>query len=189
MLFPTTFLRSQKRVQCEIEAVIVELRSRAVTGLHLGCGGDLVEGLINCDAFHPAADRNIAAADLSDFPDGTVDYIESNHLIEHLSFAEAEAAFREWARALKKGGYAVVTCPDLEALVRRWRGSSNRENWASTVTMLYGSQEHEGMFHKSGYSAARLWEQFAEAGLRTVFTYTPYPRRPTPSLCVIAQKP
>ncbi|MEZ0327462.1 MAG: methyltransferase domain-containing protein [Fimbriimonas sp.] len=189
MQFPSTFLRPKKRVQREIEGVIQELRRNARNGLHLGCGGDIVEGLINCDAFHPAADRKIGATDLSEFPDGSVDYIESHHMIEHLSFAEAELAFREWARALKAGSYVVVTCPDFEGLVKRWRHSSDEENWRSTVKMIYGSQEHEGMFHKSGYSAASLKKRFDQAGLRTVFIYTPYPRRPTPSLCVIAQKP
>jgi SAM-dependent methyltransferase len=189
MQFPTTFLRPKKRVQREIEATIKQLREEAKVGLHLGCGGDIIEGLVNCDAFHPAADRKIGATDLSEFADGSVDYIESHHMIEHLSFGEAELAFREWARALKPGAYVVVTCPDLEAVIRRWRSSSSQENWDSTVKMVYGSQEHEGMFHKSGYSADRLRQLFQKAGLQTVFSYTPFPRRPTPSLCVIAQKP
>ncbi len=189
MQFPTTFLRPKKRVQREIESTIKELRSKAKIGLHLGCGEDLVEGLINCDAFHPAVDKQIAATDLREFSDASVDYIESHHMIEHLSFSEADTAFGEWSRVLKPGAYVVVTCPDLEALLRRWRNSSNEENWRSTVSMIYGSQEHEGMFHRSGYTAKSLTQRFEKAGLRTVFSYTPYPRRPTPSLCVIAQKP
>jgi predicted SAM-dependent methyltransferase len=187
--FPSTFLRPKRQVQREIEATIHELRSRAKTGLHLGCGPDIIPGLINCDAFHPDAERAIAATDLSDFADGQVDYIETHHMIEHLSFGEAERAFAEWSRALAPGAYVVVTCPDIEALVSRWRRSSSQENWNRTIAMIYGSQEHEGMFHKSGYSAERLRQMFAQAGLTTVFSYTPYPRRPTPSLCVIAQKP
>jgi predicted SAM-dependent methyltransferase len=186
--FPSTVLRPKKAVQRDIEAVIKQLREQSEAGLHLGCGGDIVPGLINCDAFHPAADRAIGATDLSEFPDGSVDYIETHHMIEHLSFEEARTAFREWSRALRPNAYVVVTCPDFEALVKRWTSSSRKENWEQTIKMFYGSQEHEGMFHKSGYSAERLKEMFGEAGLNVVFSYTPYPRRPTPSLCVVAQK-
>ncbi|HSI71576.1 MAG TPA: methyltransferase domain-containing protein [Fimbriimonas sp.] len=188
MNFPSTFLRPKKAIQRDIERAILELRSRAKVGLHLGCGGDIIQGLINCDAFHPAAEMAVGATDLSQFADASVDHIETHHMIEHLSFEEARIAFLEWSRVLAPGAYLVVTCPDFESLIKRWRSSSNADNWRNTIKMFYGSQEHEGMFHKSGYSAARLTRMFADAGLTTVFSFTPYPRRPTPSLCVVAQK-
>jgi predicted SAM-dependent methyltransferase len=144
--------------------------------------------LINCDWFNPAADRKVNVTDLSPFEDGTVDYIECHHTIEHLSFDEADIAFREWARVLKPGGYAVITCPDFQGLIRRWRTSSRTENWSHTIQMFYGSQEHAGMFHRSGYDRAELSSRLAKCGLAAQFAYTPYPRRPTPSLLVIAAK-
>jgi hypothetical protein len=185
--FPSPLL-PKRVIQRRIEEVIGQLRAQAKVGLHLGCGPDLIQGLINCDAFHPAAERAIGATDLSAFASGSVDYIETHHMIEHLSFAEAEQAFAEWSRVLVSGGHLVVTCPDFEGLIRRWSGSSESEKWSATIRMFYGSQEHEGMFHKSGYSAGRLRELLARVGLLVVFAYTPYPRRPTPSLCVIARK-
>ena len=156
MRYPSTKLRPKRAVQRDIERAIRDLRAGATLGLHLGCGPDLIPGLINCDAFHPDADRKIGATDLGAFADGAVDYIETHHMIEHLSFAEAETAFREWARAIRPGGHVVITCPDFAAMVRKWVMGKTEQNWSHTIKMFYGSQEHEGMFHKSGYDGPQI---------------------------------
>jgi predicted SAM-dependent methyltransferase len=143
---------------------------------------------VNCDAFHPAADRAIGAMKLEGFADDSVDYIETHHMIEHLSFAEADEALREWARAMKPSGMLVITCPDFEALITRWKRSSRQDNWAGTIKMFYGSQEHPGMFHRSGYDRRSLEQLLETRGFDPIFSYSPYPRRPTPSLCLIGRR-
>lgn len=183
-----TWLRPRRAIQRDLATIIATLRGASRKGLHLGSGGDLVEGLINCDAFHEGADMKVSATDLSPFGDGSIDYIETHHMIEHLSFEEADRAFREMARVLEVGGHLVLTCPDITRIARRWMRQSDDERWSSTIKMIYGSQEHEGMFHKSGYDAGKLRTVLEAHGFEVLLTYTPYPARPTPSLLAIARR-
>jgi predicted SAM-dependent methyltransferase len=182
-------------VQRDLDRLLAGMRRGVRLGLHLGAGGERIEGLVNCDAFDPRAERRVDARDLREFADGSVDWIENHHMLEHLSFADAERAVAEWARALRPGGVLVVTCPDLGALCRRWirqvrweRFRRRPDRLAYTLRMFCGSQENEGMFHRSAYDRKRLEELLARHGIRTEFAYTPYPRRPTPSLLVIARR-
>jgi predicted SAM-dependent methyltransferase len=185
---PRTLLRSRRAVQRDIALYIDWIRGKSTNGLHLGCGSDLIDGLANCDAFHPAADKAIGATRLEGYEDGSVDYIETHHMIEHLSFSDAKIAMREWSRAMMPGGMLVITCPDFEALIARWRRSRRNENWSQTIKMVYGSQEHPGMFHQSAYDRRTLAELVATHGFEPLLTFTPYPRRPTPSICLIGRR-
>jgi predicted SAM-dependent methyltransferase len=186
--YPRTNLRSRAKVQEDIRALIHEIRGRSPVGLHLGCGFDRIDGMINCDKYSPVADRAIDATDLSEFGDGSVDLIEHHHMIEHLTIAEAEAAAREWARVLKPGGVIIITCPNLDWVVEKWKAATPEERWASVIHMIYGSQDREGMVHRSGYNEDRMRQLLGASGIDLEFAFTPYPERPTPSLLVIGRK-
>jgi len=185
---PSTRLRRKRAIQRDLARFIEALRSEAKTAIHLGCGPDRIPGMINCDAFDDAADMKLGATDLSPFGDGTVDLIETHHMVEHLTSTEAERALKEWARVLRPGGWLVVTCPDLEGVAKKFLRADPERRWQSIAPMIYGSQEHAGMFHHSGYDATRLRQLLEEAGFDVRLTYTPYPARPTPSLLAIAQR-
>ena len=66
---------------------------------------------------------------------------------------------------------------------------NERERWDYGIKMIYGSQEHEGMFHKNGFTPRRLAAVLKQAGLHLEWSYRGYPRRPTPSFIAIARKP
>jgi predicted SAM-dependent methyltransferase len=53
--------------------------------------------------------------DMSAVVDERVDAIYSSHTIEHLYPNEIPQAMKEFLRVLKSEGYAVITCPDLQA--------------------------------------------------------------------------
>jgi SAM-dependent methyltransferase len=185
--YPRIALRTQRAVQRDIRRLLEQLRRDAAVGLHLGCAGKKLPGMINCDKFDPAADLPLDAADLGRFGVGTVDLIECHHMIEHLSFGDAERAVAEWSRVLKGGGLLVISCPDLDRVMQLWVGRSG-EGGDYVLKMIYGSQEHEGMFHRSGYNRRRLAALLARHGIAVEFAYTPYPDRPTPSLLVIGRR-
>lgn len=48
------------------------------------------------------------------FPDASVDFVYSSHLLEHLFQEDAEAFVRECHRVLKNGGILRICVPDLE---------------------------------------------------------------------------
>jgi predicted SAM-dependent methyltransferase len=116
-------------------------------------------------------------------------------MIEHLSFADAEKALKEWHRVLRPGGLLIITFPDITRICLRWLKyriiylvKPQPKKLARTVQMIVGSQEHAGMFHKSAYDIILMRRLLMEYGFKTEFSYAPYPKRTTPSLLVISRK-
>jgi len=245
IVYPSRFFHRNN----DIEKTLVQIRQTASLGLHLGAGTKKIPGLINCDLFDKTADRQIDSTDLGEFENCSVDLIETHHMIEHLSFDEADKAFKEWVRVLKKGGYLIITCPNMSGIAFHWlkvtilcwfthiyelvgepgkklfssllikawyifrrdvlrhmpessttgaishqeaslplwlRSCSEQHSYA--LKMIYGSQEHDGMFHKSGYDRFRVKQLLTRYSFTIEFFHTPYPLRSTPSLLVIARK-
>ncbi len=187
MRYPRTWLQPRWWVARRIKRFLETLRGSG-TVLHLGAGGKRIAGAINCDLYDPSADRQWDATDLHEVEDATVDVIEHHHLIEHLSAAALNRALAEWARVLKPDGLLIVSAPDLEAVLTGWLAMNEPERWDYGIKMIYGSQEHEGMFHKNGFTPARLAEVLKPVGLTQEWYYRGYPRRPTPSFISIARK-
>lgn len=183
---PRKFLRFRRSVRHDLDRLLQGLRGRCRVKLHMGCGDKPIEGMVNCDLFSPQADVRVDSKNLGAFRDGSVDLIESHHMLEHLSFADAEAALSEWHRVLKPGGYLILTCPDLDKISKRWCRTPWGPKKKYMLQMLYGSQEHPGMFHRSGYNLDSLREILAERGFRLLYHFSSYPARPTPSLLTIS---
>jgi SAM-dependent methyltransferase len=61
------------------------------------------------------------------FPDQSVDFIYSSHLLEHLSPHDARHLLREAHRVLKKGGILRISVPDLERAVSRYEQGDKEE--------------------------------------------------------------
>ncbi len=53
--------------------------------------------------------------DMQAVPDASIDAIYSSHNIEHLYPHDVPRALSEFLRVLKPDGFAVITCPDLQA--------------------------------------------------------------------------
>lgn len=92
--------------------------------LNIGCGTDYKAGWINIDN---NSDRNIQRLDLRwdlrrplPFPDNSVDFIFNEHLIEHLTVEEGQAAIRDFMRVLKPGGVLRIATPDLAVTVDKY---------------------------------------------------------------------
>jgi ADP-heptose:LPS heptosyltransferase len=83
-------------------------------GLEIGCGMEKafphVIGIDNGHHFgQGAADFLCEADDLSLFADGSMDFVFSSHVLEHM--ADMQAALNEWCRVLKPGGYLCLYVP------------------------------------------------------------------------------
>lgn len=188
-------LRPCHRVHARvITAWLHHKRKSCQNGLHLGCGGIYIPELTNAD-YYDGRVRDVAlnVEDLHQYTKDSVDWIETHHVLEHLSRTAAVRALREWYRVLRPGGYLVVTCPDLDAVVHRWTRSSYEERYgpskqSTIIEMLYGSQENDGMFHRSGWTQRHLRVTLNTVGFRVRYIHYPYPLRQTPSMIVIARK-
>lgn len=54
------------------------------------------------------------------FPDGCARAVRAEHMIEHLTWDEAELCIREMARVLEPGGLCRICTPDLEGIARAY---------------------------------------------------------------------
>jgi len=193
--YPRTFLRRFSSLQKDIDLILEQIRFEAFVGIHLGAGGVEIPGLINSDLYNTTVGEKLNAINLRGFKDASIDLIETHHMIEHLSFAEFEIALKEWFRVLRPEGYLIISCPDITSVSARWLWLAIKNKFVPcaderlyTLKMIYGSQEHNGMFHKSGYDKSHLKMLLEKWGFIVKFAYSPYPKRRTPSLLVIAKK-
>jgi predicted SAM-dependent methyltransferase len=192
---PKKHLFNKRKIRLAIDEYLRNLRISTECALNLGCGEGRIENLLNCDLYDEHADLKLDALDLSQYKDGSVDHIETHHMIEHLSLNEAESALKEWHRALKEGGFLVITCPDFRKVVFKWvkywfiapffNPPKRREY---IMKMFYGNQENPGQFHKYAYDSKSLKKKLEDSGFEVLFWYSVYPRQTTPSMIFIARK-
>ncbi len=83
-------------------------------GLEIGCGMEKAyPHFIGVDNGHHfgrgAADIVADACDLSMFADGSMDFVFSSHVLEHME--DMGKALAEWGRVIKPGGYLVLYVP------------------------------------------------------------------------------
>ena len=112
--------------------------------------------------------------------DGSFDAVWSSHSIEHINGFEVVEALREFRRALKPSGFAIVTCPDVEsvaaAVLEHGLDHVAYVSPAGPITLhdiLFGHSSSirrgdTAMAHRTGMTARRLGELALEAGFAEV---------------------
>lgn len=107
--------------------------------------------------------------------DGSIDAIWSSHNIEHLHAHEIPVALAEFRRVLKPDGFALITCPDVEAIAalvtEKGLDAVAYVSPAGPVTpldMLFGhgasiAAGHGFMAHRTGFTVQRLARMVLEA--------------------------
>jgi SAM-dependent methyltransferase len=162
------------------------------TFLHVGCGplhkasttpefalAAWTEVRLDID---PAVRPDIVASmtDMSAVADAAMDALYSSHNIEHLYPAEAPIALREFARVLKPGGFAVITCPDLQSVAARVAEGQLLEPLYESdvgpiapIDILFGhraAMEKGNLFmaHRTGFTHRTLWQHLTDAGFVSV---------------------
>lgn len=120
--------------------------------LDIGSGGSPYPGFVSWDI----AEGN-DARDLTGWRDGEVDEIRASHVLEHLTFADAAKALREWARVLKVGGKLRIAVPDMD-----WVAKNIKHPLA--VRYVMGGQTDANDIHRSAYTEDTLRAALHEAG-------------------------
>jgi SAM-dependent methyltransferase len=87
--------------------------------VHLGCGTILFHDWVNIDPrpLNPPDGFDVRQGDAVNLrlPDGSVEMMFSNAVLEHIYFAQQIEALKEWGRALTPTGFAVaIGIPDFE---------------------------------------------------------------------------
>lgn len=112
--------------------------------------------------------------------DASFDALWSSHNIEHLAAHDVANALGEWTRVLADDGFALVTCPDIEAVARlvveKGLDAVAYQSPAGPITardMLWGhgasiAAGHGFMAHRTGFCAQSLGEAALDAGFAEV---------------------
>jgi ubiquinone/menaquinone biosynthesis C-methylase UbiE len=118
------------------------------------------------------------------FGSRSFDAVWSSHSLEHLYGHQVPSALSEFWRILKTGGFALITCPDLEAVASALvEDGPDHVSYLSAIgpvtplDMLFGHSASIAagncqMAHKTGFTAARLARMLLDARFATVLTRT-----------------
>jgi SAM-dependent methyltransferase len=160
--------------------------------LHVGCGPYNPDALppelrteewqeIRLD-INPAVNPDILGTitDLSAVPDESLNAVFSSHNIEYIYTYEVPRALQEFKRVLKPQGFAMITCPDVQAVaVEVAQGNLEKTLYISpagpiaAIDILYGlgtsiEQGNYYMAHKTAFTAESLKEKLLKAGFEQV---------------------
>lgn len=128
--------------------------------LNVGCGDHPLDGWINIDLIPPAD----IVGDIRTLDFTNVDEIRCDHMLEHVPRADVAAVLHRFRQWLRPGGRVSVEVPDMAAIMARGAADPWWEQY------IYGAQNHEGEFHRSGFVAGTLTAALLAAGFREVST-------------------
>ena len=87
--------------------------------LHLGCGRNYLKGWINTDKHKRdyKLDDVVDVTEKLPYEDSSIDYIFSEHVIEHMDYDCGKFMLKECFRVLKPSGKIRISTPDLKFLI------------------------------------------------------------------------
>jgi len=153
---------------------------------HYGLGGDYV----TLDKYEPAD----ICADMSNIPLAdcvVVGHIHCEHTLEHLTHRGAYVALIEMYRILAPGACLKLIVPDLDWTMRQFLDEENYDKkWGLWHSRLFGSQIHEGEYHKTGFTLDRITGLVIKAKFEIEEAAVAWnPRHNQPDIQITARKP
>ncbi|MGH6690635.1 MAG: class I SAM-dependent methyltransferase, partial [Gammaproteobacteria bacterium] len=92
----------------------------------LGAGLNRCPGWLSTDATPTSGQVHLDVSRRFPFPDASIDFYQSEHMIEHLGYYVALSMAKEMRRTLKPGGVARIATPDLARIADLVVRPSNR---------------------------------------------------------------
>lgn len=160
--------------------------------LHVGCGPPSAAPLdpafepdqwqeIRLD-IDPDVQPDIVASitDMSAVETESIDGLFSSHNIEHLYNHEVPVALKEFHRVLKPGGFALIRCPDIQAVAEQVvQGNLETPLFTapagpiSALDIMYGygrflAQGKDSWAHKTAFTVKSLGDKLVAAGFANV---------------------
>lgn len=110
------------------------------------------------------------------YDDDSIDAVYSSHLVEHLGMKEVHVVLGEWYRILRKKGKIIINVPDIQWAARELLNQIDGDHPISPVfntpakvmEIFFGNQDHEGEFHKSGFTDKILHVCLSDAGFNNI---------------------
>lgn len=117
---------------------------------------------------------------------GTIHAIYASHLLEHIAHTEIKGLLSHWYALLKNGGILYINVPDLEwacwtflnVLLAERQGNQvtgyyNKsidfdEHEHNFLQIFYGSQAHDGEYHKCGFTTESMIKLLKGIGFKNI---------------------
>jgi len=140
--------------------------------LDIGCGKWPIDGFTGVDLYvdHPG----VIKAPMWNLPFATetVEEIYSSHALEHIPKAMIAPTLLEWYRVLvpysnrPSGVQLELRVPNLEWCARSWLEHGMSNDWF--MDTIFGNQNHEGEFHKTGFTRDMMVKYLLDAGFTNI---------------------
>ena len=166
----------------------VYLATHDIKKLQLGTSHNVLQGWLNTDITPSQASVvYLNATRRFPFSDDTFEYIMSEHMIEHIEYADARFMLQECFRVLKPGGCLRIATPNLKVLLALHTDEKTETHkyyldWA-TERFMPQVRECKDVFvinnffqswgHRFLYDEATLCNAAHAAGFRDVRLYKP----------------
>lgn len=121
--------------------------------------------------------------ELASVESGSFDAVYSAHNIEHLYPHEVPVALKAMRRVLKPGGFAIITCPDLQTLGERLASGdiekpiyTSGKGPVAPLDILYGFRPSMAagnlyMAHHTGFTLKSLGDACVRSGFAKFFGF------------------
>lgn len=156
--------------------------------LQIGAGSNELGGWLNT-TLYPFDEGMVFMDGTTRFPfaDNTIDYVFSEHVIEHIEFDEGMFMLKEAFRVLKSGGRIRIATPDLAQIIAiysnpngdaqqayiKWIMDTFRPKIGEYNPAHVINQSFHGWRHFFIYDQPTLKQAFQDAGFVDITQYTP----------------
>lgn len=93
--------------------------------VNIGSGDNILPGWLNGEVWPGRGTVYMDAAKTLPFKNGSVSFINCEHMIEHLDYQASKKFMKECFRALRPGGILRIATPDLKKLISMYSGESD----------------------------------------------------------------
>jgi predicted SAM-dependent methyltransferase len=161
------------------------LKSHPVRKLQLGAGGHDPKGWLSTDIKPTNHEVYLDATERYPFPDGSFQYVFSEHLIEHVPWEGGLAMLKECYRVLAPGGKVRIVTPNLTKFFQLLDGDADAEaqRFIEAKLRLHGwpvtpvpgayifNREARDWGHQFLYDPATLRRTLELAGFKQITEY------------------
>jgi hypothetical protein len=169
------------------EGVREYLRSHPIGKLQIGAGGNDLAGWLNTDIEPWQTEWYLDATKAFPVPSGSMRYVFSEHVIEHLTYEQGLGMLRESFRVLASGGRIRIVTPNILKLIDLFRDPKPPElqryiegklafhRWPSTPfpEVLILNRELHSFGHQFVYDPQALRDSLERAGFTAITEYRP----------------
>lgn len=129
--------------------------------LEVGAGTNFRNSYIHLDKRPLPHIEIVADARHIPLEDESCEEVYAAHLLEHFSWREIPDVLKEWYRVLQQNGKLEIYVPDFNHL-------RQMENTTRALWFIYGEQDYEENFHKSGFTLESLSSQMTQVGFKDI---------------------